>query len=809
MKVYIDVSNLMTVNFVTGIQRVVREIVTRLLRKEDLEVTLLSYNGHLREFYVLDNAKFNNYFKFQEGDKTAVYTEQKMNICDMDPDAVFFEIDSVWSSPYRRSALLPELKKRGLKIVAYVYDTIPIIHPQFCHTNTLYKFMDYFGAVVQYADEIIVSTQSVLDSIYEITDRLGLKRIPGYVSWLGSDFTGDTKKENIAEEVESFIKKGEKYVLIVGTIEPRKNHKTLLQAFENGLFEKDICLVFVGRIGWNVETLEKQIRNHKYKDSKFFFFEGLNDVNVDYLYRNAYFVAFPTYDEGFGLPMIEAFERGIPVIASNCKVLREVGGENAVYFSPDSPDEFVKQINNFLERPEQYQMLKEQVARYVPFTWDQTLERVYHAICELDCDNIKAAKVPAQLVVLSARCQDISNTLPYIEAYMPFIKKLLLCCPEGMKKEFTLIYKGRLEVEILTDDNLLEGRSLPDDHQARNFFLRSLVMRRDELDDVFIMSDDDYRPLQDISEEVFLKDGCYQAYYCHSLDTWKGTAGKMTSYDLGMFRTKDFLLEHQYPVLQYSSHMPQIIDKEKYQEFLDTHNGVELLGIDEWSGYFNWLQHKYPKIVEIRPYVTMCWPGNPTDWAVEVEPKKYLFENYYEELYEEGRVFYGFSKCFSGSIATENLKKKKICFERKTCFKKYELVFKKYKEIYTKQFREVPSFVFMVGSDVQIHLPEYVVLPVNGMVRIPAILCEMENTLVDYLKISYYYHRSGMKLYEYVDAINMLPETAEIEVPVFAHTNCRGKQQMVWIIEYRGKTYQKSIQAYIVDTEGYLKAAEV
>ena len=394
---------------------------------------LIKYRPDIRAYKKLDNALFYQYFKENIGERNTIETDTMLRVGDLAQNAVFFEIDSVWNSPYKRSRLLPAIKDRGLKIVTYIYDIIPILRPQFFHTNTLYKFMDYFGANIQYADAFIVSTQSVLDSIYKITDQLGLPRIPGYVSWLGSDFLTTPQDFKVDRNVEMFIKQKKKYVLIVGTIEPRKNHRVVLEAFDKELFDEDLCLVFVGRIGWNVEKLEKRIRNHPQLGKRFFFFEGLDDDNVNLLYKNAFFVAFPTYDEGFGLPMIEAFERGIPVIASDCQVLKEVGGDLAVYFQTESPASFSKTLRKYLDDSHQYEVLKNKIKTFVPFTWDQTTERIINALKYFEAKDGTALRNVKQVVILSARCKDLCDTLPFIERFMPFILELVLCCVDYMK----------------------------------------------------------------------------------------------------------------------------------------------------------------------------------------------------------------------------------------------------------------------------------------------------------------------------------------------------------------------------------------
>lgn len=807
MKIYIDVTNLMTVDFLTGIQRVVREVLVRLLKYDDFEMVLLEYCQSVGVFKELDTVKFYNYFKENNGQKDNIKLDKEIDVKEMKSGSIFLEIDSVWNSPYRRSKLLPLIKDRGLKIVSYIYDIIPIMHPQYFNTSVLYNFMDYFGACIQYADAFIVSTQSVLDNINEVVDQIGIPRIPGYVSWLGSDFIIRPAENMICSEVNRLIMLKKKYVLIVGTVEPRKNHKILLDAFEKELFAKDVCLVIAGKIGWNVEALERRIRNNPYLGKKLFFFEGLNDANVNLLYKNAFFVAFPTYDEGFGLPMIEAFERGVPVIASDCRVLREVGGELAVYFQTESEESFSETLNVYIDNPAEYQAVKRRLGQFVPPTWDQTTEKIAAVLKSFEDKTDSVVNDVKQMVVLSARCQDLCETLPYIEQFMPFIQELILCCPDEMNVEFLKKYSGGLKYVIITDSMLVGECQLPIDHQERNFYLRSLVMKRDELDSVFIMSDDDYRPLVQIDQCVFVKDGKYQAYYCHSLRTWKGTAGNQTSYDQGMFNTLKFLEKYHYPVLQYSSHMPQIIDKKKYQEFLELHEGIERLGVDEWSSYFNWLQSTYPGIVEPLPYVTMCWPASPTDWKLEVIPPKFLFENYYKKLYKEGEIFAGFSSIYNDGLALENEKKMKLFAMQQNLFLRYELVFEKYKSIYMKKNREIPSFIFAVGKAIEIYLPCYIILPFKGFVRLPVIIYKGSEYGEQQIRISYFLEQKGLTLLSAKDIICVdVSKTMEIEIPLFSTVDKRGKMLFSISVEYKGKRYSNRIKAIIVDTDEFLSS---
>jgi len=147
------------------------------------------------------------------------------------------------------------------------------------------------------------------------------------------------------EDMSEFIKKTElpeKFFLTVGTIEPRKNYQSLIQAF--AMFReknKDYHLVIVGKEGWGSEktAIEELIRQNYLQ--KFVHFIGyITTKNLVKLYNLAEAFIFPSYYEGFGMPPLEAMQCGCPVISSFTSSMPEVLGEAAIYCNPELPAEF-------------------------------------------------------------------------------------------------------------------------------------------------------------------------------------------------------------------------------------------------------------------------------------------------------------------------------------------------------------------------------------------------------------------------------------------------------------------------------------
>lgn len=790
MKIYIDVTNLIGVDFLTGIQRVVREVVLRMIRNRRLDIDLLCYHEGYKEFQIVDKQLFYDYFSDGKGDKYELVTPERLRPEDMQPGNVFFDIDGVWNLTLRRSYLLPILKKNGVRLVVYVYDIIPVTHPQFCHEQTVYNFMTYIGAYLQYADLILASAQSTLNEIDILLEQLKLPKIPGRVSWLGSDFNiKSTEDTEVNEEAVRAVEAG-KYVLMVGTIEPRKNHALILEAFEQELFKKGMNLIFAGRVGWNVKAFEKKLKEHPKLNRQLFFLRGMNDATIDYLYKHAFCVAFPTFNEGFGLPIIESFQRGTPVLASDIPILREVGGDICDYFNPNSWKSFAKACTEWMEDSGRYEAVREKVSQYQPVSWDEVTEKIEAALEEIRVEYpYPVPEKVRQMVYLTARSEDLLETLPYVEAFMPFIEEIVICCPDAMVEIMEQEYHGRFRIRYLTDSQTLNGEKLPEDHAKRNFFLRCHIMQSDILDDVFIMADDDYRPLHLINQEVFLKDGRFRGYYCYHLDHWKGDQNHYSSFDYSMFLTCEFLNEQGYSTWMYDSHMPQIIDKRVYREILKKHPGIEAKGYSEWSIFFNYVNTAYPGQIENLPFAVLSWPGSCGAWNLEVFPKEYLFENYYRDLYEPGEIFDKYSMEYYDGIEAENWQKVIDYMNYHDMHNQARAMFEAYRSNYEMIYGEYPTFAISFREeDCEILLPEYIGICEEAFTRIPFLV---QNDIgLEEAEVTYRY--IDVQGEEIVNGakMNLALDQKELEIPF---RGIWGGLRAVLELEiaYHGKTFRK------------------
>ena len=722
--VYIDLSRLCMTSFTTGIQRVAKAIVLRMLDNPALDVTLLADLPSHTAWRILPHDAFTAYYTEHMG---SPYGEGKIHAItpqEIPATAVFFDIDSAWNMPMHRGWLFPILKQRGVTIVSHLYDLIPVTHPQFFYELTVTQFLSWTSTVLQYADHVICNAEATKSALADLCGQLGITPPTCSVVPLGADFKqkatgdeGDEKDEKLLANLTQY-----RYLLMVGTIEPRKNHALLLDAVDR-LSELGVKVVFAGRIGWNMAEFEKKMEHHPKNGTDFFFANTPTDATISALYENALAVAFPTQNEGFGLPIVEAFQHGTPVLASDIPVLREVGGALADYFDNSSVDSLISVVKELLADEDAYAKKRANIAAYQPRTWDTAAAEMADAICSVSQieGDLSADLRIKQMVVLTARNEDLLRSMPYWDAYLPFIEELLVCCPERNIVELQEKWNGRIRLSFFTDEQLLGGDELPQDHTMRNFFLRCLLMQKAPLDDVFVMTDDDYRPLLPLTQEFFVKDARYQAYFCYDLQEWRGTQGDYTSYDESMFRTRDWLLAEKLPTLQYSSHQPQVIDRRIYLEMLEAYPEICRQGLDEWSTYFNFSISKHPQKFCAEPYCVIGWPGAVSDWRLWIRPKRFCFENFYDALYEEGRVFEGMRQTFDAQTAIADSMEKIARWGAELGNQQAEVAAEKIFETFYQRLHRLPAEFGLTRNaegTPTFHTPKMLFYPYGGQVRI-------------------------------------------------------------------------------------------
>ncbi|RMG99494.1 MAG: glycosyltransferase family 1 protein [Chloroflexi bacterium] len=178
----------------------------------------------------------------------------------------------------------------------------------------------------------------------------------------------------------------ERFILHVGTLQPRKNIPVLLKAFAR-LRDPDLHLFLVGGKGWLYDDIFAQVEALQLTD-RVHFTGYVPDETLPFWYNTALALVFPSVYEGFGMPVIEAMACGTPVIAANTSSLPEAAGSAALLFTPHNPEELADRIDTVLHNSGIWATMREQGWQQAQkFSWEragrETAEIYQRALREL------------------------------------------------------------------------------------------------------------------------------------------------------------------------------------------------------------------------------------------------------------------------------------------------------------------------------------------------------------------------------------------------------------------------------------------
>jgi glycosyltransferase involved in cell wall biosynthesis len=250
----------------------------------------------------------------------------------------------------------------GARIAVLLHDTIPLDHPAFVTPGTTAAFARKVAAAGE-ADLLVFSTAAARAA----ARRHLPEKAATVVAPLGAGIPLPGAMPRLPGLTRPFF-------VMLGTIEPRKNHALILDVWE-GLPDPP-GLVIAGRRGWADPALFARLDALKARLPQVIEAPGLPDTAVAALLQGARSLLFPSFAEGFGLPPVEALALGTPVLAADLPVLREVLGSNAVYLPPTEPYPWRDEILRALSDPRPHR------APVTPLPWESHVNAVLRAMQE-------------------------------------------------------------------------------------------------------------------------------------------------------------------------------------------------------------------------------------------------------------------------------------------------------------------------------------------------------------------------------------------------------------------------------------------
>jgi glycosyltransferase involved in cell wall biosynthesis len=368
----LDVSTIVHSDAKSGIQRVVRSLLHELIEQPPagyvIRPIFLVGNRYRYADQLLpsqvgeDQGHLNNNASFGGGD-------------------IYLSLDLNMHLVPAMHRLHEEMRARGVIINYIVYDLLLLTNPEWWYPPNPELFLNWLISISTVGDNLVCISNAVADALKTWLVQnppAQVRRTPRVMSFhLGADIKNSKPSSGLRNDARAVFDclQQRPSFLMVGTLEPRKGHAQTLAAFEI-LWQSgnDINLVIVGKEGWMVEAVIAKLRSHPEVSQRLIWLEGISDEYLEEIYARSTCLIAASYGEGFGLPLIEAAQHKLPIIARDIPVFREVAGEHAHYFAGIEPQALAVSVKNWLALNAEGKA--PQPAGMPWLTWDQSARQL-------------------------------------------------------------------------------------------------------------------------------------------------------------------------------------------------------------------------------------------------------------------------------------------------------------------------------------------------------------------------------------------------------------------------------------------------
>lgn len=339
--IYLDISSLVHVDHATGIQRVTRAIVNELPKVVPSGVkvhAVFSFPDH-RWFYLANH----------EQSLLRVPSKQELDnyIVDFSDGDILLFLDLHPGNAISKRNEIERLRNRGIAVYFLVHDILPMQYPAYFTPEICHEFEKWLETVFCADGAICVSNAVAVELDLWASNRK-LPRTPNFrINWShnGCDIQNSIPSTGMPEDAHHYLEMfaSAPTFLMVGTIEPRKGHRLVIEAFERLWSDNiDVNLLIVGKLAWwTSDAVALKLGSHAELNKRLFWLSGISDEYLEKIYAAATCLIMASEAEGFGLPLIEAGQHKLPIIARDIPVFREVAGEYAYYFENKNAPEVI------------------------------------------------------------------------------------------------------------------------------------------------------------------------------------------------------------------------------------------------------------------------------------------------------------------------------------------------------------------------------------------------------------------------------------------------------------------------------------
>ncbi len=373
----VDISELIQRDSATGIQRVVRAIINELLHfdLQQFDVRLVYATNYKTGYFYANN-----------------YSKKKLNIqldsSDSDEPISYYQGDAFLGLDLqsvivpKQRELLKLMYNSGVKIYFVIYDLIPIIFPVMCDVGVYDAHLNWLNTISEFGGVTCISAAVAEEFREWAVNNVKLK--PWFkINYfhLGADINNSLPSKGLPKDAKDVLRiMGERVtILVVSTIEPRKKQDQIFHAVEllwhQGI---DMNLVLVGKQGWKMDKLAKEIENSQEYGKRLFWLRGISDEYLEKVYEKASVLVMASLAEGFGLSIVEGAKYKKPLILRDIPVFKEIAGENAFYFYGIKPENLADSIKKWLELYRTGQIPDS--SQIKPLTWHKSTEMLLESL---------------------------------------------------------------------------------------------------------------------------------------------------------------------------------------------------------------------------------------------------------------------------------------------------------------------------------------------------------------------------------------------------------------------------------------------
>lgn len=287
------------------------------------------------------------------------------------PDDISIGMQSDWIHT-DIAAIVRQKDKANWRHIVLCHDLIPIQFPHWYEKSDVDGFRTYYDLALKRADRVMFTSNCTAQEAKRYAGSLGFELNDSAIVPMGSDIA--PAKAAVADLPDGL--EPSRFALFVSTIEPRKNHRLLVEAWR-GLVRSRVIercgfkLVFVGRPGWKMGSFYEELSTDPLIKDTVLHLNNTDDDTLARLYCDAAFCLYPPLYEGFGLPVIEALGYGKALLVSNAGPMPEIAGDYAISLDPNDAGAWQRAMGDWIEHADEREHWAAKAREsYVPLSWD-------------------------------------------------------------------------------------------------------------------------------------------------------------------------------------------------------------------------------------------------------------------------------------------------------------------------------------------------------------------------------------------------------------------------------------------------------